>query len=293
MNWLIGNRGMLGSDVEKTLKENNMDFIATDLEVDITDFDKLQNFTKNKNINWIINCSAYTLVDKAEDQPELAFKINAEGVLNIARIAKDLNSKLIHISTDYVYDGKKENPYVEEDKTNPLGVYGKSKLEGEKNIINVFINYFIIRTAWLYGQNGNNFVYTMLRLFKNNNVVKVVSDQWGSPTYTKDLAQIILNIIKNKSINYGVYHFTNNGKTNWWEFAKEIYLKAKSLKLIDRAIDILPIKTEEYPTKAIRPKNSYLSKEKIKKVLDVDIRNWKNALDDFLYEIKQKGIRVL
>ena len=285
MIWLIGNKGMLGSDVDYFLKETHRDYIASDIEVDITDLEQLKRFINDKKIDWIINCSAYTAVDKAEDEPGKAFKINAEGALSIAKIAREKEAKLIHISTDYVFDGEKNGSYTEDDDPNPKGVYGKSKLEGEKNIQNIIEKYFILRTAWLYGKNGNNFVYTMLRLFKEKEVVKVVSDQWGTPTHTKDLAGTIIKIIQNKSDKYGIYHFTNEGRTNWYEFAKEIYERAKKHKLIKKDLNIIPITTEEYPTKAVRPKNTYMSKEKIKSSFGLNIRDWGNSLEDFLKDI--------
>ncbi len=285
MIWLIGNKGMLGSDVGYFLKETHKDYIASDIEVDITDLEELKRFISDKKIDWIINCSAYTAVDKAEDEPGKAFKINAEGALNIAKIAREKEAKLIHISTDYVFDGEKNGSYTEDDDPNPMGVYGKSKLEGERNIQNIIEKYFILRTAWLYGKNGNNFVYTMLRLFKEKEVVKVVSDQWGTPTHTKDLAGTIIKIIQDKSDKYGIYHFTNEGRTNWYEFAKEIYERAKKHKLIKKNINIIPITTEEYPTKAVRPKNTYMSKEKIKSSFGLNIRDWGNSLEEFLMDI--------
>ena len=227
MIWLIGNKGMLGSDVERILLEMRKDYIASDMDVDITNIRELKKYVGAGEIEWIINCAAYTPVDKAEDEPEMAFKVNAEGPLNLAKIAIEKGAKLIHISTDYVFDGEKESPYTEEDTPNPTGIYGKSKLEGEKIIKSLIQNYFILRTAWLYGKNGNNFVRTMLRLLNEKEVIKVVSDQWGSPTYTKDLADVILTIVGNKGDHYGIYHFTNEGKTNWYEFAKEIYVIPK------------------------------------------------------------------
>ncbi|MBA7608441.1 dTDP-4-dehydrorhamnose reductase [subsurface metagenome] len=285
MIWLIGNKGMLGSDVGYFLKETHKDYIASDIEVDITDLEELKRFINDKKIDWIINCSAYTAVDKAEDEPEKAFKINTEGALNIAKIAREKEAKLIHISTDYVFDGEKNGSYTEDDDPNPMGAYGKSKLEGERNIQNIIEKYFILRTAWLYGKNGNNFVYTMLELFKEKEVVKVVSDQWGTPTHTKDLAGTIIKIIQDKSDKYGIYHFTNEGRTNWYEFAKEIYERAKKHKLIKKDLNIIPITTEEYPTKAVRPKNTYMSKEKIKSSFGLNIRDWGNSLEEFLMDI--------
>ncbi|HOV13650.1 MAG TPA: dTDP-4-dehydrorhamnose reductase [Spirochaetota bacterium] len=288
MIWLIGNKGMLGTDIENSIKNNNLQYISSDREVDITDIQVLKDFTKDKKVDWIINCSAYTAVDKAEDEKDLAFKINADGVLNITKVAKELNAKLIHISTDYVFDGVSEKALVETDKTNPIGVYGDSKLAGEENVLNNYDKFFIIRTAWLYGKNGNNFPYTMIRLFKERDVVKVVNDQFGTPTYTKDLSELIMTLIKKDATQYGIYHFTDEGKTNWYLFAKKIYELACENNLVDRTkkLEILPIKTEEYPTKAKRPKNSYLSKEKVKNTFGITINQWEDALKNFIEEIK-------
>ena len=174
--------------------------------------------------------------------------------------------------------------YSEDGKTNPINIYGKSKLAGEEEIKKMLEEYFIIRTAWLYGLQGNNFIYTMLRLFKERDLVKVVEDQWGSPTYTVDLAEVIVEIINNDSDKFGIYHFTNEGVTNWYGFARAIYEKAKSLNLlgVSRRVEIREIKTEDYPTAARRPKRSILSKDKIKKEFNVKIRDWEEALDDFL-----------
>ncbi len=289
MIWLIGNKGMLGRDVEGLLREKGWEYLGTDKEVDITDYGVIDGFVAknvgNRNVKWVINCSAYTAVDRAEDEHEMAFKINAEGVENIAKIVKDLGAVLIHISTDYVYDGKKEDVYLETDRPNPIGVYGKSKLEGEERIKKFLDKYFIIRTAWLYGRNGNNFVYTMLNLFKEKDVVKVVSDQWGSPTYTKDLARAIIKFVEVSPNSYGIYHFTNEGKTNWFEFAKKIYEYAQMYDLIKREVRIVPITTEQYPTKAERPHNSYLSKEKIKQTLGLEIPKWEDSLKNFMEEL--------
>ncbi len=292
MIWLIGNKGMLGSDVELLLNENRFDYLSSDIEVDITRYEHLRDFVSDKKINWIINCSAYTAVDQAEDEPDKAFQINAEGVSNIARIAKEKNTVLIHISTDYIFDGEKQGPYTEEDEPNPTGVYGKSKHQGELHIQNILKQYYIVRTAWLYGLHGNNFVYTMLKLFNEKESLKVVSDQWGSPTYTKDLAEAIIKIVNNKSNDYGIYHFTNEGRTNWYDFAKSIYTRAKEIGIITRHIDLLPVTTAEYPTKAKRPRNSYLSKDKIKSIFDIHINRWEDALNTFLNKVKSAGVAV-
>jgi len=281
MIWLIGNRGMLGTDVEALVQQNKMPYLASDKEVDITDQEQLQRFVSDKPISWIINCSAYTAVDKAEDESELAFRINADGPRNIAKIAKDKGAKLIHISTDYVFDGTKEEAYTETDSPNPLGIYGKSKLRGEINITEVLDEYFIIRTAWLYGKHGNNFVYTMLRLFKERDEVRIVGDQFGSPTHAPDLADVILTIINLNSNNFGIYHFSNEGKISWYNFACEIYRKAQEQKLLNKEVYIRKIATEEYPTKVQRPQNSCLAKEKIKNTFHIPIRPWQAGLQDF------------
>jgi dTDP-4-dehydrorhamnose reductase len=286
MIWLIGNKGMLGQEVEKLFKRKRLSYLASDKEVDITNYPILQEFTKNIKLAWIINCSGYTDVDKAEKEIEKAFLINRDGVKNISKIAIEKQAKLIHLSTDYVFNGKKDThlSYTEDDKTEPINLYGESKLAGEKEIKETFKKYFILRTAWLYGRGEKNFVSTMLKLFKEKEEIKVVSDQWGSPTYTVDLAEVILKMINNDSDKFGTYHFTNEGVTNWYEFACTIYDKVKRLGLIEgnKKIEIQPIKTEDYPMKTLRPRYSVLSKEKIKREFNLKIRNWEDALEDFI-----------
>jgi len=291
MIWLIGNKGMLGNDVEKLLKEREITYWVSDKEVDIGDYKALEKFGKDKKIKWIINCSGYTKVDKAEEEIDEVFRINKDGVRNIALFSASRQIRLIHISTDYVFDGRQEKTavYSEDDKTNPINIYGKSKLAGEEEIKKILEKYFVIRTAWLYGLRGNNFVYTMLRLFKERDLVKVVDDQWGSPTYTVDLAGAILKIVEDDSVSYGVYHFTNEGVASWYEFARTIYKKVKSLGLIEgnKKVEIQPIKTEDYPTAARRPRYSVLSKEKIKREFNLKIKDWGKALEDFLISLKK------
>lgn len=280
---------MLGREVEALLQKKELSYIASDQEIDITNLDDLRIFSADKPISWIINCAAYTAVDKAEDEPDLAFKINADGPRNIAEIAKNKGAKLIHISTDYVFDGTKAGAYLETDPPNPLGVYGKSKYQGEIYITETLDEYFVIRTSWLYGKQGNNFVYTMLRLFKERDEVSVVGDQFGSPTYAPDLAAAILQIVRLNSNDYGIYNFTNEGKISWYDFACAIYriysltqtskLKTQNLKLIF---------TKDYPTKAQRPQNSSLSKDKISKAFNISPRNWEAALNEFMLTINTK-----
>jgi dTDP-4-dehydrorhamnose reductase len=280
--WLVGNRGMLGTEVHRRLQAYKLEHVATDLDVDITDRQALIEFSGPLALSWIVNCSAYTAVDRAEDEPEQAFRINAEGVRNLALAARLKKARLLHISTDYVFDGRKEGAYLETDTPNPSGIYGRSKLQGELYIRENIDIHVILRTAWLYGPVGNNFVRTMLRLFQERDEVRVVTDQWGSPTLAGDLADVILQIITRETLQYGTFHFTNEGRTNWFEFASLIRELAGKHQLLDREVRLLPIKTEQYPTKALRPANSYLSKEKIKTVFGIPVRPWQEALTEFI-----------
>ncbi len=284
--WLIGNRGMLGTEVDAILRGSELEYRATDLEVDITDGEALDQYIigELKAADWIVNCAAYTAVDRAEDDSEAAFRANADGVRNLAKAARQLDAALIHISTDYVFNGEKDSPYVEQDAPDPRGVYGRSKLKGEEHVRETSERHFIIRTSWLYGKHGKNFVATMLRLFDERDTVKVVSDQWGSPTFARDLAQLIFRIIAEGRNEYGIYHFANEGRTNWYVFAREIYEQGRKRGLVNNEVEIIPIPTEEYPTRAKRPRNSYLSKERVKSVFGVTIRSWEKALQEYLAE---------
>lgn len=316
MIWLIGCKGMLGTEVSKQLEKANLNWIGTDRDVDISDYDALEKFTKNietesyfpselkkseRQINWIINCAAYTNVDKAEEDVELAEKLNSQGPLNIARIARKIGAKLIHISTDYVFDGSGNVPYTEEQQKEPLGVYGKTKAEGEDFIQKEMNTYYIIRTAWLYGFDGKNFVYTMTKAMNSHDSVKVVNDQFGTPTYAVDLASVILKIIektnkasgffgKNSIPSYGIYQFTDGGQTNWFEFAQEIYKLGKKYGRITSECQVNPCTTEEYGAKVKRPAYSVLSKEKICNELKIKLPDWKTSLENFIknsrFEIK-------
>jgi len=280
---------MLGREVEALLVRKRIKHLCSDLEVDICDPSALRDFAaKNRGhtIDWIVNCSGYTAVDKAEAEPDQAFRINAEGVHNIAETAESLNAVLIHISTDYVFAGDKENEYLEDDPTDPSGVYARSKLQGEQRVQETLSRFYILRTAWLYGTAGTNFVQTMLRLFRERDTVRVVSDQWGSPTYAKDLAGAILQVIWSKNNQYGVYHYTNAGRTSWYEFAREIYRQSRRIGIIQREVEIVPISTAQYPTPARRPQYSYLSKEKIKSTFGMKIRSWQEALENCMEELE-------
>jgi dTDP-4-dehydrorhamnose reductase len=296
MIWIVGNKGMLGVELENLLKSKGEAYCASDREVDISDHVAVNDFCEKidvRNLRWIINCAAYTAVDKAEDEKKTATSANEIGPANLASISKRLNVPLIHISTDYVFPGTLNRPLLEDDDTEPVNFYGESKLRGEKRIFESECIYYIIRTAWLYGKFNKNFVYTMLDRFSNNDVVKIVSDQWGSPTYAKDLSAAIFALIdRNRTgtsgVPSGIYHFTNEGRTNWFEFAQKIYQYAKDLGIIRKNVEIRPVTTKEYPTKAKRPEYSYLSKDKIRHAFFPSIRKWEAALRDFLEEIKNE-----
>lgn len=284
MIWLIGNKGMLGSEIARQLTENKIDFVGTDIDVDITSYDALSTFAKNKSIKWIINCAAYTAVDLAESNVELATKLNATAPGNIAKVAKEIDATVIHISTDYVFDGTGDSPRTEDMEIAPIGVYGITKADGEKSVSENAEKYYILRTAWLYGWAGKNFVYTMLRAMNKNPAVKVVADQKGTPTFAGDLADVILKIISKKNpIPYGIYHVTDLGETTWWDFTKEIKnqgIDAGYLQNKDCVVNSCT--TEEYPTPAKRPAYSVLSKDKIQKALGITLPQWQESLSVFL-----------
>lgn len=271
---ITGANGMLANAVKDELKDEEL--ILTDVQdLDITDIEAVRKFVNEAQPQYIINCAAYTAVDKAEVQEELARKVNAIGPKNLAIVANEENATLIHISTDYVFGGgkKTEEDYDENEEKHPESVYGITKLEGEQAIISSCFNYYIFRTAWLYGE-GNNFVRTMLKLGKEKEEINVVADQHGSPTYAVDLASIIHQAIE-KGIQYGVYHTTNLGYTTWYEFTKQIFEKANIKCKVN------PVTTEEFVSAAKRPLNSKLSKDKILKE-GIIIPTYENALDRYL-----------
>lgn len=299
MIWVIGNKGMLGTELCEVLKnKEKLPFVSTDLDVDITNQKALDDFAenmakKNTPITCIINCAAYTNVNKAESDKDFCHLLNVEGPANIARTAKKIGAVLIHISTDYVFDGKSNFPYTEDMKINPTGVYGTTKAQGEEALKKQTDEFFIIRTAWLYGIYGNNFVKTMLRILEEKSSAKVVQDQFGTPTYALDLSNAIAFFarkIENNEKNavpFGIYHFTNLGKTNWFEFASKICEEGIKNGLITHEAAVFPCTTEEYPTPAPRPAYSVLSKDKIAKILDFKIPEWQESLNHYLEREKQ------
>ena len=248
-------------------------------ELDISDVRKVEDIFNQLQPEFCINCAAYTAVDKAETEKDAAFKINADGVQNLAKVSAQHHTKMIHISTDYVFDGSDSNPYKEDHSTGPINIYGASKLKGEQLCLQANPGSIIIRTSWVYSAHGNNFVKTMVRLMEAKPELKVVNDQWGSPTYAADIAEAIMQIIQSKKWVPGIYHFSNDGVTNWYEFAQEIknFLKSSCL--------VLPIPTEQYPTPAKRPQYSILNKEKIKSQFSIQLIPWQKSLHACLQKL--------
>ncbi len=286
LNILVtGSKGQLGSEIESLFIDCPYNFIFTDKdELDISNQKVINSFIKKHDIDVIINCAAYTAVDRAEEEQALADKINHQAVNYLAQASKENNIKLIHISTDYVFDGTNFKPYIEIDNTNPQSVYGQTKLDGEKALqaINPK-NSIIIRTSWLYSSFGNNFVKTMLKLGKEKETLGVIFDQVGTPTYANDLAKAILDIIpKLNNEKVEVYHYSNEGVLSWYDFAKEI------MKMAKIECQINPIETKNYPTPALRPHYSLLNKGKIKKEFNINIPFWKDSLDKCLRILEER-----
>ncbi len=286
LNVLVtGSRGQLGREIEELSKNYQYNFFFTDKEqLDITSKESLAQFINEHKINTIINCAAYTAVDKAEDEKELADLINHTAVKYLAEISKQNDIKLIHISTDYVFDGKNYKPYVEDDNVAPSSVYGATKLSGERAMKEINPkNSIIIRTSWVYSYYGANFVKTILQLGKERESLGVIFDQVGTPTYAKDLAKTILDIlpqIQNESVE--IYHYSNEGVLSWYDFSKEI------MKMAKLNCTINPIETKEYPTPASRPHFSLLNKKKIKSTFHIEVPYWKDSLDDCLKRLGER-----
>ncbi|AGF59172.1 dTDP-4-dehydrorhamnose reductase [Clostridium saccharoperbutylacetonicum] len=276
---VTGVNGQLGFDIVKELNRRNIECIGIDrAELDITDANAVRQHILKLKPECVIHCAAYTAVDRAEDEEEACTKVNVYGTENIAKACKEIDAKMIYISTDYVFDGKGDTSFEVDGKIEPHSVYGKTKYEGELKVKEVLDKYFIVRISWVFGVNGNNFIKTMLRLGKEKESLNVVCDQIGSPTYTFDLAPLLCDMAISEK--YGVYHATNEGFCSWAEFAAEIMKKA------DLGCKINPIPTSEYPAKAERPLNSRLSK---KSLLDNGFNllpDWKNALERYLIELK-------
>jgi dTDP-4-dehydrorhamnose reductase len=288
MNILVtGSNGQLGSEI-KDLVANyaSFSFFFMDLpELDICNSSQLNIFVNNNNINTVINCAAYTAVDKAEEDAEIAEQVNSIGVSNLVNALETVNGKLIHISTDYVFNGDHFLPYKESDPVSPIGVYGETKRAGELAVINSDIDSVVIRTSWLYSSYGNNFVKTMLRLGNEKENLGVIFDQVGTPTYARDLARTCLEILcgessVNISKNGNLYHYSNEGVASWYDFAISI------MELGGENCKVKPIQTKDYPTLAKRPQYSVLNKFKIKTDFKIEIPYWRDSLKDCLEKIK-------
>jgi len=284
---VIGSNGQLGSEIKDiAIHYPNFKFFFMDLpELDICKSSQLEVFFKDKNINTVINCAAYTAVDQAEEDAEIAEQVNAKGVLNLVNALKKVDGKLIHISTDYVFDGTSFLPYKESDPVSPIGVYGKTKRAGELAVLNSSIDAIVIRTSWLYSVYGNNFVKTMLRLGSEKENLGVIFDQVGTPTNASDLAKTCLNILldessENISMKGKIYHYSNEGVTSWYDFAKAI------MELGSLDCKVRPIQTRDYPTPAKRPHYSVLNKSKIKIDFNIQIPYWRDSLYKCIEKLK-------
>lgn len=275
---VTGANGQLGQCIQKIQNQHtDIDFhFASINELDITDTKKVQEFFENYQFDYCVNCAAYTNVELAEDEEEKAYLVNAEAAKHLAEACKKHNTTLIHISTDYVFDGEKTSPYLETDATNPISVYGASKLKGEQYIQEVFDNYFIIRTSWLYAEFGKNFYKTMVQKAREKVNLTITTEQTGTPTNANDLAALIVKIIQTNNTNYGIYHFSNDGEATWYDFTKEI-IQNLHLAEADQP-SLQPVAT--YKTKAARPKNSVLDKTKVRNLIETI--SWQESLRNLM-----------
>ena len=278
---ITGANGQLGNELRELLEEKIPgQTIYTDREeLDLTDAKAVETFVVNNDITHIVNCAAYTDVDKAEDQKRECALINTDAVKNLALAADASGAKIIHISTDYVFDGTNHRPYRESDKVNPISQYGTTKRKGETALLALAPESIIIRTAWLYSSHGNNFVKTMLRLADSQKEVRVVSDQIGTPTYARDLACAILKVLQSHQWVAGIYHFTDEGAASWYDFAHAIF------RIAGKKVKLVPIPTEDFPTPASRPAYSILDRSRIKATYGVDIPHWEESLEDCMKRI--------
>ena len=275
---VTGVKGQLGHDVMNELEKRGHTGIGVDIEeMDITDPAACENVIEEADVEAVIHCAAYTAVDAAEDNIELCTRVNAYGTENIARVCEKLNLKMMYISTDYVFDGTGTRAWEPDDKRHPLNAYGMSKYEGELAVTGHVKKFFIVRIAWVFGVNGKNFIKTMLRLGKENGAVSVVNDQIGSPTYTYDLAVLLVDMVETEK--YGFYHATNEGLCSWYEFAQEIFRQA------GMEVKVTPVSSAEFKAKAKRPSNSRMSKEKLTLNGFKRLPSWQDALERYLKEI--------
>ncbi len=278
---VTGGKGQLATCIKDiAIGLNGYNFIYVDLdELDITKSKEVNSFFESENISFCVNCAAYTAVDRAETEQDLTARVNKVGAQNLANACNKQSAGLIQISTDFVFDGKKSRPYREDDPTDPLSVYGLTKLNGEQEIMRILPKSFIIRTSWLYSEHGQNFLKTMLRLGSERDNLSIVADQIGTPTYAGDLAKVILKIIMEERTENGVYHFSNEGVASWYDFAKAIF------DIAEVDCQVSPINTDEYPTPAKRPAFSVMDKSKLKTELGINIPYWRDSLKKCLNKL--------
>jgi dTDP-4-dehydrorhamnose reductase len=291
---ITGANGQLGSEFVKQAQYAGYDILATDVQdMDITDIQEVKKTFSDFLPQLVVNAAAYTLVDKAQTEQEICYAINAQGPGNLALVCAKSHLPLIHISTDYVFDGTKGSAYIESDPIAPLDVYGKTKAQGEKNIWSQLNQHIILRTSWLYSVHGTNFVKTMLKLGKKNKQVSVVADQYGSPTSASDLAQAVLDIAdfikKRNALQWGIYHYSGLGVTTWYEFAKNIFEIAGKCSPL-AVSEILPVTTHEYPTPAKRPVFSALDSGRIKQKFNISPKPWRKSLETTIHRILKRQI---
>ena len=275
---ITGSNGMLGHDLIEVLKDKHELLLTTSKTLDITDGDSVMDFIVKSNPDLVINSAAYSDVDGCESNPDLAYNVNGEGVKNLALACREVDCPLVHISTDYVFNGQNDRPWVEDDEIGPISIYGKSKLKGEEHIKEILEKYFIVRTAWLYGVNGRNFPRTMLELAQNHSEITVVYDEVGTPTYTPDLAKGISKLIETDY--YGTYHLTNSGNCSWCEFARYIF------EVADVDVKVIPVTASEFARPAPRPSYSVLENRKWVENGFEPLRNYKEAIKEYIGLIK-------
>lgn len=279
---VTGYTGQLGYDLVKAGKKRALDIVGISTkDVDLTDEQSVLHYVRHMKPDVIIHSAAYTAVDQAEDDKERCYDVNVNGTKYLALAAKEVNAKFVYVSTDYVFDGKGEQPFTETDQPNPIGQYGRTKYEGEQVVQALLDKWYIVRISWVFGMNGKNFIKTMLSLSETRDELNVVGDQYGSPTYTVDLSRFLLDLVQTDQ--YGIYHASNEGFCSWAEFAQEIF------KQSGKNVKVNGITTDQYPTKAVRPKNSRMSKDKLLKNGFAPLPSWQDALSRYLLELNGDG----
>jgi dTDP-4-dehydrorhamnose reductase len=281
---VFGASGQLGHCLKKVADTQQLSdiFFPDEDEANILDEIGLNTLFAKYQPQFCINCAAYTAVDKAEEDMHTARKVNADGAANLAKLCKANGVTLVHVSTDFVFEGNTPYPLIETDAVNPINVYGLTKLEGEHAIADILPEHYILRTSWLYSEYGNNFVKTMLRLGAERDVLKVIADQVGTPTYAIDLAECILAIIAADNKQYGIYHYSNEGVTSWYDFAQSIF------DISNTQVKVYPIRTAEYPTPAIRPTYSVMDKAKVKSIFNIEIPYWRHSLETCIKRLSEQ-----